>query len=127
MDSLEKLSIELLERTHRYCIIDSQKQIDRIRKHIDRIDSMLSKEIDSRKIADLTSSLKTLISLESDLQEDSIIFYMAQYKPLVNLIEQNKNRSEVTAVQSINKETNENYKQTHPKPDINEIYKKYED
>ena len=120
---IDDLSIKLLERGHQL-IVSTDDRLKAVQSHIQRINAILAKENDTKKLQALTASLKTLIEIETSIHQQSIVFFMAQYKPLKALID---NQKEIATDESsdllIKKENNE----LSIHPDISEYYHKYED
>jgi hypothetical protein len=120
---IDDLSIKLLARGHQL-IVSTDDRLKAVQSHIQRINAILAKENDTKKLQALTASLKTLIEIETSIHQQSIVFFMAQYKPLKALID---NQKEIATDESsdllIKKENNE----LSIHPDISEYYHKYED
>lgn len=127
MDShneIDTLSIKLLERGHRL-IVDSDNRLKAVESHIQRVNAILAKENDVKKLQALTAALKTLLEVEINIQQQSIVFFMAQYKPLKALIDTQKEIATDESSDLLIKKEKNNELSLHP--DINEYYHKYED
>lgn len=132
-----ELGDKLLVRTFEYCEGAYQDQAI-IKTQIDKIILRLDKTVDPNEIIKLSTAIKTLKDVYNSLQERSVIGFMAQYKPLKNLMDSIKS-SDIPDVSDTHPDTPtltssvSDVPDTHPYNtldvdfNISEIYKKYED
>lgn len=132
LNELNQLGNDLLKRTHDYCIVFSVDESDKIRKVIDKITRKLSVSIDTKEIAMLSATLKTLHDIYSSLHTRSVIAFMSAYAPLSKLLQ--VETSNLSTTEDINildmgedGSTTEESNDTLEDININELYKQYED
>lgn len=125
---LNETANELLKRTHEYCVDYSLEQMTLLKSHINKLHSQLEKTVSTNDIAKISASLKTLTDLYNSLQERSVIAFMAQYKPLSNLIENSNPSTQSVENNEVPASNNEDSKiDIVDDFDINDVYKHYED
>lgn len=131
-EKINQIGIELLENTQQFCIDFPNSQKEILKERIDDVTKKLSKTVDAREIASLTSALDTLHKLYYGVHERSVIAFMAQYKPLLNLLESHpEESSDNSKTQDKNTQTNKQPQDSVDEnlglPNLDNLYKKYED
>ena len=129
LQELNQLGNDLLKRTHDYCIVFSVDESDKIRKVIDKITRKLTTSIDTKEIAMLSTTLKTLHDIYSSLHTRSVIAFMSAYSPLSKLLQVEISKSESINILDMGDETSTSTETQDTLEDINisDLYRPYED
>lgn len=132
LQELNQLGNDLLKRTHDYCIVFSVDESDKIRKVIDKITRKLTTSIDTKEIAMLSTTLKTLHDIYSSLHTRSVIAFMSAYTPLSKLLQVETNTTQGINILDMENDVGTSTEQndtieTPDDVDISNLYKPYED
>lgn len=129
LNELNQLGNDLLRHTHDYCIVFSVDESDKIRKVIDKITRKLSVSIDTKEIAMLSTTLKTLHDIYSSLHTRSVIAFMSAYTPLSKLLQVETSTTQDINIIDMGEDTSTSTEQidTIETLDITNLYKPYED